>query len=273
MTSLLIKAVLSASIALPFALTHALQAQQSQSANPTFVDAKSQANGKISLNPPPAGRTRLSGLYATQDSGGSIGPGGVFMPSINWRFYYFLPNGFVYLGSKDAGLEQFNCTQVTVNRYGDSVCTTYSADNDQMRIGNRNPVRFKRKGDDVVIGDYTFELIPKASNLRLGGSYSSFTAGVSAGSSAGITFSKDGQFTSSSFVGVAVDTNNQLGSAQQPNRVSVAGSSSKDAQGTYKINGYTLELNYSDGRQARAFFARVAGDSVIRIGSRPYTRK
>lgn len=273
MTCLLIKAVVSASIALPFALTHALQAQQSQSANPTFVDAKSQANGKISLNPPPAGRTRLSGLYATQDSGGSIGPGGVFMPSINWRFYYFLPNGFVYLGSKDAGLEQFNCTQVTVNKYGDPVCTTYSADNDQMRIGNRNPVRFKRKGDDVVIGDYTFELIPKASNLRLSGSYDSFSAGTAAASNANITFSKDGRFTSSSFVGVAVDTNNQLGSAQQPNRVSVAGSSSKDAQGTYKINGYTLELNYSDGRQARAFFARVAGDSVIRIGSRPYTRK
>jgi hypothetical protein len=244
-----------------------------QTAPPTFADAKSQANGKVNLNPPPAGRTRLSGLYATQDSGGSIGPGGVLMPSINWRFYYFLPNGFVYLGSKDAGLEEVNCAQVTVNKYGDPVCTTYSADNDQMRIGTRNPVRFKRKGEDIVIGDYTFELIPKASNLRLGGSYTSFSAGTAAASSASITFSKDGRFTSSSFVGVSVDTNGQLGSAQQPNRVTVAGSSSKEAQGTYKINGYTLELNYSDGRQARAFFARVAGESVVRIGSRPYTRK
>jgi hypothetical protein len=246
---------------------------QAQSAPPTYVDAKSQADGKINLNPPPPGRTRLSGLYATQDSGASMGPGGVLMPSINWRFYYFLPNGFVYLGSKDAGLEQINCTQVTVNKYGDPVCTTYSADNDQMRIGMRNPTRFKRKGEDIVIGDYTFELIPKANNLRLSGSYNSFTAGVSAASSADITFSKDGRFTSSSFVGVAVDTNAQLGSAQQPNRVSVSGSSAKEAQGTYKINGYTLELNYSDGRQARAFFARVAGESVVRIGSRPYTRK
>lgn len=202
-----------------------------------------------------------------------MGPGGVLMPSINWRFYYFLPNGFVYLGSKDAGLEQINCIQVTVNKYGDPRCTTYSADNDQMRIGTRNPTRFKRKGDDIVIGDYTFELIPKATNLRLGGSYNSFSAGTSAATSADITFLRDGRFTSSSFVGVAVDTNAQLGSAQQSNRVSVSGSSSKEAQGTYKINGYTLELNYSDGRQARAFFARVAGDSVVRIGSRPYTRK
>ena len=244
-----------------------------QNAPPVYADAKSLASGQVNLNPPPPGRNRLSGLYATQDSDSSIGPGGVFMSSINWRFYYFLPNGFVYLGAKDAGLEQVNCTEVTVNKYGDAVCTTYSADNDQIRIGMQNPTRFKRKGEDIVIGDYTFELIPKASNLRLGGSYDSFSAGTSAASSADITFSKDGRFTASSFVGVSVDTNAQLGSAQQSNRVSVSGSSAKEAQGTYKINGYTLELNYSDGRQARAFFARVAGDSVIRIGSRPYTRK
>jgi hypothetical protein len=241
-------------------------------AQPVYTDQKARANGQANLNPAPPGRARLNGLFATQDTGGHMGPGGVIYQDFNWRFYYFLPNGYVYLGPKDAGLEDQNCTQPTVNKYGDAVCTTYSADGDQLRIGTRNPTRLRRKGEDLVIGDYAFSFIPPARNLRLDGSYGTFSAGTAAAVSTGITFSRNGRFTSSNFVGVAVDTGGQ----NQPSggsRVTVSGSGGRNAEGSYRINGYTLELDYSDGRKARAFFAQVAGAEVVRIGSRVYTRE
>jgi hypothetical protein len=247
-------------------------ATAADTAQPAYADQKSRTNGEANLNPPPPGQARLNGLYATQDSTGQIGPGGALYQNFNWRFYYFLPNGYVYLGPKDGGLEDVNCTRPVVNKYGDPVCTTYSADNDRLRMGLRNPVRLRRKGDALLIGDYEYALIPKANNLRLEGSYGYFSAGVAAANSSAIVFFRDGRFKSSNFVGVAIDTGSLPGGAQQPSRTSVTGSSASSAEGTYRINGYTLEINYSDGRKARAFFAQVAGDEVLRIGSRVYTR-
>jgi hypothetical protein len=230
--------------------------------SPVYVDAPSRKAGEENLKPLPAGSTRLNGLYARPDSGGTLNA------TNSWRFYYFLPNGYTYMGAKEAGLENIQCMKATVDKYGSPQCSTYSADNGQIRIGNLNATRFRRKGDDLQIGDYTYELIPKAANLRMDGTYSSFSAGASAASSSEISFSRDGRFRSSNFIGVAVDTGDQSGG----DRVSVAGNSTRKAEGTYRINGYTLELNYGDGRKARAFFARVAGDEVVRIGSRSYTR-
>lgn len=227
-----------------------------------YVDAASRKEGELNLNPPPPGNSRLSGLYVTQDSEGQIGTGGVLSSTIAWRFYYFMPNGYAYQGSRDAGLENIICTAPTVNKYGGALCTTYSADNNQIRVGLQNPTRFRRKGTDLVIGDYTFALVPKANNLRLDGSYSSFSANVSAANNNSIIFNRNGQFRSSNFTGVSVSTEG----------VSVSDSSTRNAEGTYRINGYTLELTYSDGRKARAFFAQVAGDQVLRIGMRSYSR-
>jgi hypothetical protein len=259
----------AAAIAHPAALA---QAGKSSGDAPqvAYVDQKSRAQGEANLNPPPPGRARLSGLFGTQETGGHVGPGGLIYQNFNWRFYYFLPNGYVYLGAKDAGLEDQNCTRPTVNKYGDPVCTTYSADNDQLRIGMRNPTRLRRKGDDLLIGDYAFSHIPPARNLRLDGSYGSFSAGTAAAMSTGIAFSRNGRFTSSNFVGVAIDTGQNQPSGGS--RVSVSGSGGGNAEGSYRINGYTLELDYSDGRKARSFFAQVAGIEVVRIGSRVYTR-
>jgi hypothetical protein len=226
-----------------------------------YVDAASRKDGERNLNPPPPGNNRLNGLYVTQDSGGEIGPGGTLTSSITWRFYYFMPNGYAYQGPREAGMENIVCTAPTVNKYGGALCTTYSADNNLIRIGLQNPTRFRRKGNDLVIGDYTFALVPKANNLRLNGTYSSFTAGASAANSNGISFSQNGQFQSTNFTGVSVDTEG----------VSVTNNSAGNAEGTYRINGYTLELNYRNGRKASAFFARVAGDEVLRIGTRTYS--
>jgi hypothetical protein len=245
---------------------------QNNTVQPNYVDAKARAKGETNLKPAPPGSTRLDGLYATQDSGGQIGPGGVLYSNVTWRFYYFMPNGYVYLGAKNAGLENLSCTTATVDKYGEPQCTTYAAEGDQIRIGNRNPTRLRRKGSDLMIGDYTYERIPKASNLNINGTYSSYAAGVAAATSSGITFSRDGRFKSSSFTGVSYDTGGMPGGAQQPNRVGVTGTSSTGGEGTYRINGYTLDLTYSDGRKSRAFFVQVAGDSVVQIGSRIYTR-
>jgi hypothetical protein len=257
----------------PSAPQHTPAAASGSASPPAYVDPKSRARGEANLNPPPPGRTRLDGLYATRETSGHIGPGGVFFPDFNFRFYYFLPTGYVYLGAKNSTLEEVRCTQATVDKYGEPQCTTYSADGDQIRIGTRNPVRFRRQGDELVIGDYTFSAIPKANNLRLSGSYEYYSAGVAAATSSGIAFTPDGRFKSSSFVGVAVDTGGMPGGAQQPNRTTVSGGKGSAAEGTYRINGYALEMNYSDGRSTRAFFAQVAGQSVVRIGDRVYTRK
>jgi hypothetical protein len=240
---------------------------------PAYVDAKSKASGERNLNPAPPGRARLDGLYATSETGGHVGPGGVIYQDFNWRFYYFLPNGYVYLRPSEAGLEELACGRPMVNKYGDPLCTTYSADNDQLRIGLRTPVRLRRKGDALLIGDYEFSPIPKAKDLRLNGSYEFFSAGVAAANGSSIAFSRDGRFKSSNFAGVAIDTdpNRSLSAAQA--RVTVSGHGASASEGSYRINGYTIELQYSDGRKASAFFVPVAGAEVLRIGSRVYARK
>jgi hypothetical protein len=237
--------------------------------HPPYLYAKSQRNGETNLKAPPPSGGRLDGLYATQEGGGHLGPAGVFYPSVNWRFYYFLPNGYVYLGAKEASLESLSCNRVTVDKYGDPMCTTYSVENDQLRIGLRTPTRLRRKGDELRIGDYTFSRIPKLNDTRLSGEYNYFSAGVAAANSSSISFRRDGKFQSSNFVGVSVDTDPSNSGNTGSARVTVSGSS----EGSYRIQGHTLELNYSDGRKARAFFVPVAGDSVLRIGSRVYAKK
>jgi hypothetical protein len=254
-------------------LAQAAQPLSSSVTEVNYVDQKARAKGESNLNPPPPGRTRLDGLYATQDTNGHIGPGGVFYQDFKWRFYHFMPNGYVYLGAKEAGQEELSCTRATVNKYGDPLCTTYSADDGILRMGLRTTSRLVRKGNDLRIGDYDYALIPKVSNLRLNGNYEFYSAGSAAAISGGIAFSPDGRFKSSSFVGVAVDTDPTNSNQTGGNRVTVTGSNASKAEGTYRINGYTLEMDYSDGRKARAFFAQVASDKVVRIGSRVYTRK
>jgi hypothetical protein len=256
---------------IPYAAAFAQPTDGSTSApRVDYVDAKSRANGEANLHPAPAGAARLSGLFVTEDSRGSLGPGGSFYATVSWRFYYFLPNGYAYLGAKQAGLESLTCDRPTVDKYGDPLCTTYSADNGQIRIGLRNPTRLIRKGEDLRIGDYNFAKVPKVSDLRLTGAYEYFSAGTAAAVSNTLTFSRDGRFEASNFSAIAVDNDPTNSGVSGGSRVSVTGSGSGTAQGTYRINGYTLELNYSDGRKVRAFFAVVAGNDVVRIGSRTY---
>jgi len=214
---------------------------------------------------------QLHALISPEEWEVAMGPGGALQAAITWRFYYFLPNGYTWLGSKDAGLESLTCTRPTVDKYGDPMCTTYAADNGQIRIGLRTPTRLRQTGQDLRIGDYTFARVPAANNLRLNGRYEYFSAGSAAAVSSSLTFFRDGRFEASNFTGVLVD-NDPTNSGQTGGaRVTVSGSGAGNARGTYRINGYTLELSYSDGRQAKAFFALVAGTAVIRIGSRTYT--
>ncbi len=201
--------------------------------------------------------TRLNGLYVTQDSEGSIGPGGALSSNIAWRFYYFLPNGYVYLGPKEAGLESIQCAGKTVNKDGSPLCATYSIDNGKIRIAEHDPTGFALRSNGILIGDYSFELVPKLNNLRMDRAYSTFSAGSSAASSSDIRFSRDGRFTSSSFIGVSVDTGPNAGG----DRISVAGNSGGRGEGTYQLNGYTLELTYRDGRKAKGLFCTSSGGS------------
>ena len=248
------------------------QAVPRESAQVVYKDAKSRANGERNLHPFPSGRTRLAGLFVTQDMQGSVGSGGNMYIGVTFRFYYFLPNGYAYMGAKEAGLESLQCDRPTVDTYGDPLCTTYSADDGQIRIGPQSPSRLRRNGSDLRIGDYDFALVPKASNLRLNGTYDYFSAGSAAAVSSSFTFSRDGRFDGSNFTSVMVDTDPTNSGQAGGARIGVAGGSSAKRQGTYRIDGYTLELNYGDGRRARAFFARVAGDDVVRIGSRTYIK-
>ena len=248
------------------------QAPPGETAEVVYKDAKSRANGERNLHPLPSGRTRLSGLYVTQDMQGSVGSGGNIYAGVTFRFYYFLPNGYAYMGAKEAGLESLQCDRPTVNSYGDPLCSTYSADDGQIRIGPQNATRFRRKGSDLRIGDYDFALVPKASDLRLTGTYEYFSVGSAAAVSSSFTFSRDGRFDGSNVTSVMVDTDPTNSGQSGGTRIGVTGGGSAKRQGTYRINGYSLELNYGDGRHARAFFARVAGDDVVRIGSRTYIK-
>jgi hypothetical protein len=234
-------------------------------------DPKDLAKARANLNPPPpSGGTRLDGLYATQDSGGHVGPGGAFFVDVVWRFRYFMPNGYVYLGNMQADLDNTRCTQPTVNEYGGPICTTYAIDNGRIRIGLNQETRFARSGEDVKIGDYTYVRIPKQDNLRLNGTYSYFSAGVAAANSADFKFTSDGRFEADR--GIFINYNSDPSGVRDPVRTSVTGVKQSGSKGTYRINGYTLELTSEDGRKQRMFFGRLS-TQILRIGTQEYVGK
>lgn len=226
-------------------------------------NSSSSSNSSNSSNSSPEskaklGENRLSGLYVGTESRQQFNPNTKYYDYIVRQVYYFFsPDGRVYFGLPRGGtLENFSLDQA--QKIDPNSCGIYEIQPQgqiQFRLGNNppNPPKpFANKGKILQIGQTKFYLVESSNNLRLNGVYSikTFTntsSGNSTGSVSGetqITFSPDGKFAQTGFVGFS-----SSGSS-----AGVATSNKTSGSGTYSIIGNTLEFTYSDGQKAKHTF-------------------
>ena len=230
--------------------------------------ARSREAVRTSVAPPPPGRVRLDGLYASSRNESYMGYGSTVQFRTTWQYYYFMPNGYLYQGEMGAGMEAMQCSAPTLDARGSVLCTTYSADDGQLRIGTGAPAPLQMRGTSLRYGSNIRTLTPKQRSATMNGRLTHFDAGVAAVSENGMTFTDAGRFRASSDIAVGYTTDP---SGSQPTRVTVTGSGGSKTSGTYRINGYTVVLTYDDGDVRRLFFAPI-NQQFVQIGSAVYLR-
>ena len=218
-----------------------------------FANIKTTSNKTAVKTKPAKSENALSGLYVGTESRQQFNPNTKLYDYIVRKVYYiFSPDGRVcYVLPKGGALDNFdfdNPQNVEPNNIG-----SYEISNGQIQFSNAggqaNPPRaFTNNRSFLQIGNLKLYRVELVSNLRLNGTYSVRTfTNTSSGSSAGgvagenqLVFGADGRFSQKGFVGFAVGGG--------------AGSSRDGGTGTYKINGNTLELSYSDGKLIKHTF-------------------
>lgn len=198
-------------------------------------------------------------------------------------YYLFLPDGRVYFGLPPAGaLDRFDFARA--QRDDPKNCGTYRVSSDKIQftrngVPDNQPAVFERGTDSLRIGRTWVHRVAKAEGLRLDGTFgrqnfvntSVAGAGVQGGVSGDkkITFSRDGRFSQTGFTGFA-------GVRDTPSSYSGAATSSQtSSSGTCTLRGYTLELNYTDGRreQHTFFLYPKEENQVVVIDGVSYTRR
>jgi hypothetical protein len=135
-------------------------------------------------------------------------------------------------------------------------CGTYSITGNSIEL-NPSPGKKtfsislkKNTNGGILLDAYTFQ--PPSKDLRLAGFYRyNFGGGRVGMGQHGITFYKDGRFTDSASTVVITPVPQARGGTAQ-------------AIGTYSIDGYTLELHYSDGTlRRRSFWENTKNSAYI----------
>ena len=205
----------------------------------------------------------LSGLYGRIKTRVRVAavPGGGYLESYT-RPYFFFPTGHYTDTIPQEGYERLDCLQATPDVR--QRCGTYRIAGDMFQFDQQPPVPFSQgtRAQDgtptLKIGKDTFFLIPPAQDLRLNGHFGK-TVGASTGQpgasitsvgSSGYTFTPDGRFTSSH--GAMISAPGMVGASNSPR-----------STGTYTIEGYTLELQFDDGRVQRHVFWVNTTNSVF----------
>ncbi|MBN8721822.1 MAG: hypothetical protein J0M03_02740 [Acidobacteria bacterium] len=214
---------------------------------------KTTSNKTVAKTKPAKSENALSGLYVGTESRQQFNPNTKLYDYIVRKVYYiFSPDGRVcYALPKGGALDSFdfdNPKNIEPNNIG-----SYEISNGQIQFSNAggqaNPPRaFTNNRNFLQIGNLKLYRVEPTSNLRLNGAYSvrTFTNTSSGNSTGGVSgenqlvFGADGRFSQKGFVGFAVGGG--------------AGSNRDAGTGTYKINGNTLELTYSDGKLIKHTF-------------------
>jgi hypothetical protein len=188
--------------------------------------------------PPAPGKGGLEGRYydlQTNFNGANM----------TFWFYFFQKDGYVYTddATDTEGLMDIDCTKTYPS--GIPLCQPYSLKGDGLRIGNSEPVKFKRVNNGLEIDGRDCSVLESADGLKLNAIYES-TSGQSNAQlyfynywSSEIEFKTNGSFfqAESSKTGNVVTDN----------------STYRPESGTYRIYGNTLEFKFKDGSVVRKF--------------------
>lgn len=231
---------------------------------------------------PPKGSGGLSGAYATwyADPLATLGYGGC--GGLCWDTLLFTKAGYVFTDEPDRSVDEADCTRTHPN--GLPVCEVYRLQGGKIIIGSETPDSFKKVGANLVIGGRTYEPLLPLQGLKLSGKYvsQSFYGGGMSTTSASfyreLNFTPQGRFTQERSGGVVsnvTDTGTSLGNITG----GVAASSESRNAGTYRVQGFTLELKFGDGHVEKRFTYALPGKNgqpdldLLRIGGSSYTRK
>lgn len=218
--------------------------------------------------PPPAGAGGLSGLYinysddfglsydTTMDVNGNI----TYTPEVGYSapaFIYFLENGYVYEGLYPWGFAELDCSRMKVDNT--PLCNTYILQNGTIQFGNDEPQPFKQSEENTIrlgenISDFWTKQEPLAADTRLEETWEYVTAGGFGGTGVDtLTLRQDGTFEWQYSGTVSYSTPDSVADATGVD-VYVGGTSTDAKTGTYRIDGYTLELTLGNGAIEKVLF-------------------
>jgi hypothetical protein len=246
----------------------------SRTGETTSVAASTQQSEDYQLAPadvkaplPPAGAGGLSGLYinydddtelsfdAGMDASGNL----TFTPNLSLEaptFLYFLENGYVYEGLYPWSFAELDCSRMTKDNT--LLCNTYIIQNGAIQFGNNEPQPFKQTQNGLQIGEsasnFWLKQEPLIPDTPLEGVWEYVTAGGFGGTGVDtLTLKKDGTFEWQYSGTLSYSTPDSVSDATGVD-VYVGGTSTEAKTGTYRIDGYTLELTRTDGVVEKVLF-------------------
>jgi hypothetical protein len=218
------------------------------------------------VEPAVHGTGELNGLYTSMHLQVMAGPNFTSTSRSVWDYYRFFPDGWVYMGFPAQGdPASLRCPQAGT---GQNQCQRYVIQGNTIRIGASRPQSFEHSLQKLEIGGTQLvQLKPLPPTLSgtwqaKSGSGAGGTAAMSVNS---ITFASDGTFLTSG--GTGVTSSNQIGNA----RVGSSAYGARGGSGRYRISGYVLELDYSNGQVVREkIVAPGVGLDMLVIGETNY---
>ncbi|MEW6732481.1 MAG: hypothetical protein AB1489_14225 [Acidobacteriota bacterium] len=185
----------------------------------------------------------------------------LFETRVVQTYYLFFPDGRLYNGlPKGGSIDNFDFDAAT--KTSPNICGYYRIEGNKIAInwlGERaaQSLDFQRIKDAITINKIRYDEVKRYNGLIAGtysiSNYFNLSGGVATGSASStifITFGSDGRFTEQGFANSGVATSNSRTSTNINSRGS----------GTYRINNYTLQLNYDDGRKESCTFFVYPGN-------------
>jgi hypothetical protein len=217
---------------------------------------------------PPAGAGGLSGLYINYDDSlglsynTSLDMNGnlTWTPNVSYsapQFIYFLEDGYVYEGLYPWSFAELDCSRMKADNT--PLCNTYIVQNSTIQFGSDEPQPFLQGEENTIrigenVNDFWTKQEPLEPGTLLAGVWEYVTAGGFGGTGVDtLILKQDGTFEWQYSGTVSYNTPDSVSDATGVD-VYVGGTSANAKTGTYRIDGYTLELKRGDGVTEKVLF-------------------
>lgn len=232
--------------------------------------------GKHKAPPPPEKAGGLDGFYYTMEDRFSYwNQESADAP----RYYRFFSKGYLFEGEPDGDPGNIDCSRTLPN--GAPLCSLYFLGKERIRIGDKEPLAFRREGKSLQIGEKKYLPVPKNAREQLDGrfSHSKFSQwgtmdwGGSDFQKIIFTFFPDGRFRKEK---EGQNTHSfdagPLGMDIPGASIYGMGNSHDNNSGNYRIDGHTITLRYNNGRVEQRFIWIRDADHIYMM-DRAFTRE